>query len=80
MLGLFFYLVLTGEKRNEGMERGVIAEGSRAAAEGVAGGSQGRAVRQEGVLGSLPVLESAGIACRACWACCTGRKHKDCSP
>lgn len=59
------------------MERRVIAEGSRAAAEGVAGGSHGRAVRQEGLLGSLPVLETPGRACRAC---CTGRKHKDCSP
>lgn len=77
LLGVFFYLVLTGEKRR------VIAEGSRAAAEGVAGGSQGRAVRQEGLLGSRPVLEWPGRACRACWArwaCCTGRKRMDCSP
>lgn len=76
---IFFNLVLTGEKGNEGMEMRVIAEGSRAA-EKVAGGSQGRAVQQEGLLGSLPVQESPGRACRACWACCTGRKHKDCSP
>lgn len=75
--GGFFYLVLTGEKRNEGMERGVIAEGSRAAAEGVAGGNQGRAVLQEGLLGSHPVLESPDRACRAC---CTGHKRRDCSP
>lgn len=80
LLGGIFYLVLTGDKRNEGMGRRVIAEGSRAAAEGVAGGSQGRAVRQEGPLGSLPVLESPGSPCRACWACCTGRSHKECSP
>lgn len=74
--GIFFYLVLTGEKRNEGMEeRRIIAEGSRAAAEGVAGGSQGRAVQQEGHLGSHPVPER-----RACRACCTGRKHRGCSP
>ena len=81
--GYFFYLALTGEKRNEGMERRVIAEGSTAAAEGVAGGSQGRAVQQEGHLGSLLVLGSPDRACRACWACwacCTGRKRKGCSP
>lgn len=84
LLGVFFYLVLTGEKRNEGMEMRVIAEGSRAAAAvGVAGGSRGRVVRQGGLLGSLPVLESPGRACRACWACwacCIGHKHRDCSP
>lgn len=61
------------------MKRGVIAEGSRAVAEGVVGGSLGRAVLLEQFLGILPDLES-GRACRACWACCTGRKHKDCSP
>lgn len=70
-------MVLTDEKRNEEMERRVIAVGSRAAAEGVAGGSQGRAVQPEGLLGSLPVLESPDRACRAR---CTGRKHRDCSP
>lgn len=70
-------MVLTDEKRNEGTERRVIAVGSRAAAEGVAGGSQGRAVQQEGLRGSLPVLESPDMVCRAC---CTGRKDRDCSP
>lgn len=66
------------------MEWRVIAEGNRADAGEVAGGTQGRAVRPGGLLGILPVLESPGRACRACWACwacCTGRKqHKDCSP
>lgn len=63
-----------------GMERRVIVEGSRAAAVAVAGGSRGRAVRREGLLGILPVPEWPGTACRACWACCTGRKRKGCSP
>lgn len=59
------------------MERRLIAEGSRAAAVGVAEGSQGRAVQQERLLGSLPVLGSPGRACRAC---CTVRKDKGCNP
>ena len=58
--------MLTGGKENGGIERRVIAEGSRAAAEGVAVGSQGsQAVRWVGLLGSLPVLESPGTASRA---------------
>lgn len=43
-----------------------------AAAEGGAGGSQGRVV-QEGLLGSLPVLDSPDSAC-------TGHKGMECSP
>lgn len=43
-----------------------------AAAEGGAGGSQGRVV-QEGLLGSLPVLDSPDSAC-------AGHKGMDCSP
>lgn len=81
LLGGTFYLVLNGEKRDEGMKSRVIAEGSMAAAGGAAGGSRGKAVLQEGLLGILPVLEQPGRACRACWACCTGRRqHKGCSP
>lgn len=68
--------MLTGEIKDERTARGVIAEGSRAAAEGVAGSTQGRAVQQEGLLGSLPVLESADRSCRAR---CTVRKRRDCS-
>lgn len=74
--GIIFYLVLTCQKRDEEKERRIIAEGSRAAVE-VAEGSQGRAVRQEGLLGILPALESPGRACRAC---CTVHKHKGCNP
>lgn len=59
LLGVSFYLVLTDDKRNERLERRAIAVGSRAAAEGVAGGSQGRAVQQEGLRGILPALESS---------------------
>lgn len=59
-------MVLTGEKENDRIERRVIAEGSRAADEGAAVGSQGsQVVRWVGLLGSLPVLESPGTASRA---------------
>lgn len=75
----FFYLVLTCEKRNKRARRRVIAEGSRVAAAGVVGGSRGRAALLVELLGILPGLDS-GRPCRACWACCTGRKRKDCSP
>lgn len=44
---------------------------------GAAGGSQGRAVLLEGLLGILPVLGWPGRACRAH---CTDRKHTGCSP
>lgn len=77
LLGVSFYLVLTNDKRNERRERRAIAVGSRAAAEGVAGGSQGRAVQQEGLRGSLPALESPDTVCRVC---CTGRTDRECSP
>lgn len=56
--------------------RAVIAVGSRAAEEG-AGGNQGTAVQQEALLGRHLVLERPGMTCRAC---CTARKHRDCSP
>lgn len=59
------------------MKRSIIVEGSKAVAEGVAGDSQGTAVLLEGLLGILPVLEAPGTACRAC---CTGHKHRGCSP
>lgn len=52
--------------------------GSRTAAGGAAAaGSQGTAVRPEGLLGSHQVPESSGRACRAC---CTGRTGRGCSP
>lgn len=57
--------------------RVVIAVGSRAAAEEGAGGSQGMAVQQEGLLGIHLVLEWPGTTCRAC---CTARKRRGCSP
>lgn len=72
--GDVLYLVLTGGRRNEGLESRVIAVGSKAAAEEAAGGSRGRAVQQGELLGSLPVLELPDRA-----SSCTGCKHRDCS-
>lgn len=66
--------MLTGGRRNEGLESRVIAVGSKAAAEEAAGGSRDMAVQQGALLGSLPALELPGRACS-----CTGCKRRDCS-
>lgn len=65
-------------RKERGLQRRVIVEGSRVVvAGGAAGGSRGRAVLLGGLPGILPVLGWPGRACRAC---CTDRKGTGCSP